>query len=89
MATTSGVIITTIHQFVIPLTIVQSEGPMSETPNAPEMNDHIQDAMLARMLANMSVIVCVTVSCVCDISPHPGGHHPPAEHLTMGSIAVA
>ncbi|WP_170133225.1 hypothetical protein [Arthrobacter livingstonensis] len=89
MATTSGVIMTMIHQFVIPLTVAQSDGPMSDTPKAPEMNDHIQEAMFARMLANMSVMVWVAVSCVCDIRPQPGGHHPPAEHLTVGSIVMA
>jgi hypothetical protein len=89
MATTSGVIMTTIHQLVIPLTAVQSDGPMSDTPKAPEMKDHIQEAMLARMLANMSVMVWVATSWDWEMSPHPGGHQPLAAHLTVGSIAAA
>ncbi|ALE04598.1 hypothetical protein AL755_02875 (plasmid) [Arthrobacter sp. ERGS1:01] len=89
MATTSGVIITTIHQLVMPLTAVQSEGPRSETPNAPEMNDHIHEAMLSRMPANMFVMVWVAASWVREISPHPGGHHPLAWHLIIGSMVHA
>nr|WP_258067234.1 hypothetical protein [Arthrobacter sp. GMC3] len=51
MTTTSGVIITTIHQLVRPLTMLQSDGLISERPNAPVMNDHIQDAMLSKIPA--------------------------------------
>ncbi len=89
IATTRGVIMTTIHQLVRPLTIVQSEDPISETPNAPEMNDHIQDAMLCRTPANICVIVFVATSWVCESRPQPGGHHPPAWQSTIGSILTA
>jgi hypothetical protein len=51
MTTTSGVIMTTTHQLVRPLTMPHSDESMSETPKAPEMNDHIHEAMLSRMPA--------------------------------------
>ena len=51
MTTMSGVIMTTTHQLVRPLTMPHSDASMSETPKDPEINDHIHDAMLSRMPA--------------------------------------
>ena len=80
MTATKGVIITTTHQLVSPWTAVHWESSTSETPNAPEMKDHSQEAMLSRIPAKKPPMLEVTVSVAADSNPHPKGHHPPKVH---------
>lgn len=80
MTTTSGVIMTTTHQFVSPSTAIHCESSISETLNAPVINDQIQDATFWRMFANSEVMALWTPSFAWETRPHPGGHQPPSSH---------
>jgi hypothetical protein len=79
---TSGVIMTTTHQFVRPLTESHWESSMSEAPNAPVMKDQIQEATFSRTLAKNDVMELWTPSFACETRPQPGGHHPFRSHST-------
>ncbi len=77
---TSGVNMTTTHQFVRPCTALHWESSTFETLNAPVMNDQIHDPMFWRISANIDVMEPWKPSFAWETRPQPGGHHPFRSH---------